>query len=70
VIKTKENRFPVVSGGDRGKRISNYITRSRIYTVNYKIKGDNAKIPRETIQGEECTLNPKIGHIAHARTAS
>ncbi|KIJ97211.1 hypothetical protein K443DRAFT_632473, partial [Laccaria amethystina LaAM-08-1] len=48
--RQKRIDFRLSLGGDRGKRISNYITRSRIYTVNYEIKGDNAKIPRETIK--------------------
>lgn len=37
------NKIPVVSDSEslqRGKRIDNYSTSSRIYTVDYEIKGD------------------------------
>jgi hypothetical protein len=52
--------------------MGSYDTGSRIYTVDYKIKGDKRKISLRTIKMEKfkCTLNPEIGRIAHARTAS
>ena len=45
----KENNIPVVSVSDRGKRIANYGTCSRIYTVDYEIKGHICKMLGKTI---------------------
>ena len=45
-----EDKIPVVSVSDRGKWIANYGTCSRIYTVDYEIKGDRGKMLRKTIQ--------------------
>ena len=45
----KGNKIPVVSVCDRGKRMGNYSTSSRIYTVDYEIKGDRRKMLRKTI---------------------
>jgi hypothetical protein len=39
-----------------------------LYTVGYEIKGDNGKIPQETINVG--MWNTEIGRIAHARTAT
>ena len=44
-----ENGIPVVSVRSRGKRIANYGTCSRIYTVDYEIKGDRGKMLGKTI---------------------
>ena len=44
-----ENGIPVVSVCDRGKRMGNYGTSSRIYTVDYEIKGDRRKMLGKTI---------------------
>ena len=41
--------FPVVSVRSRGKRMGNYGKSSRIYTVDYEIKGDRRKKLGETI---------------------
>ena len=43
------NKIPVVSVCDRGKRMGNYSTSSRIYTVDYEIKGDRRKMLGKTI---------------------
>ena len=48
----KGNNIPVVSVSDRGKRIANYGTCSRIYTVDYEIKGDKGKMLGKTIEVE------------------
>ena len=48
----KENNIPVVSVSDRGKRIVNYGTSTRIYTVDYEIKGDRGKMFGKTIEVE------------------
>ena len=45
----KGNKIPVVSVSDRGKRMGNYSTSSRIYTVDYEIKGDRRKMLGKTI---------------------
>ena len=45
----KGNKIPVVSVSDRGKRMGNYGTSSRIYTVDYEIKGDRRKMLGKTI---------------------
>ena len=41
--------FPVVSVSNRGKQMGNYGTSSRIYTVDYEIKGDRRKMLGKTI---------------------
>ena len=46
----KGNKIPVVSVSDRGKQIVNYSTCSRIYTVDYEIKGDRGKMLGKTIE--------------------
>ena len=48
----KENGIPVVSVSNRGKRIVNYSTSTRIYTVDYEIKGDRGKMFGKTIEVE------------------
>ena len=45
-----EDKIPVVSVSDRGKRMGNYCTSSGIYTVDYEIKGDRRKMLRKTIK--------------------
>ena len=47
-----ENGIPVVSVSNRGKRIVNYGTSTRIYTVDYEIKGDRGKMFGKTIEVE------------------
>ena len=44
------NKIPVVSVSDRGNRINNYSTSSRIYTVDYEIKRDKDKMLGKTIK--------------------
>ena len=46
----KGNKIPVVSVCDRGKRMGKYGTSSRIYTVDYEIKGDRRKMLGKTIK--------------------
>ena len=50
VIRTRLRMgFPVVSVRYRDKRMGNYGTSSRIYTVDYEIKGDRRKMLGKTI---------------------
>ena len=48
----KGNNIPVVSVSDRGKRIVNYSTSTRICTVDYEIKGDRGKMFGKTMEVE------------------
>ena len=53
VIRTRLRMgFPVVSVRYGDKRIVNYGTSTRIYTVDYEIKGDRGKMFGKTIEVE------------------
>ena len=58
-----ENKIPVVSVSDRGKRIANYSTCSCIYTVDYEIKGDRGKMLGKTIEVGNVPLNHVSGAL-------
>ena len=44
------NNIPVVSVRSRGKQMGNYGTSSRIYTLDYEIKGDRGKMLGKTVK--------------------
>ena len=44
------NTIPVVSVRSRGKQMGKYGTSSRIYTVDYEIKGDRDKMLGKTVK--------------------
>ena len=46
----KGTNIPVVSVSDRGKRMVNYGTSSRIYTIDYETKEDKGNMLGKTVE--------------------